>query len=92
VVTGCDLTRSANGKFTLVVTGRQFKEGAAVTVGGRTPKKVKFLDLDTQANAFTRLRVSGKLCAGLPGQIIVTNPGVAASQPFQCNEDCPVQQ
>jgi hypothetical protein len=92
VVTGCDLTRSANGKFTLVVTGRQFKEGAAVTIGGRTPKKVKFLDLDTQTNAFTRLRVSGKICAGLPGQIVITNPGVAASQPFQCNEDCPVQQ
>jgi hypothetical protein len=91
-VTGCDLTRSANGKFTLVITGRRFKAGAAVTIGGRTPKKVKFLDLDTQTNAFTRLRASGKICQGLPGQIVVTNPGVAASSPFQCNENCPVQQ
>ncbi|HET9532254.1 MAG TPA: hypothetical protein VFQ92_17980, partial [Blastocatellia bacterium] len=94
-VTGCDLTRSDNGKFTLVVTGQRFRQGAAVTVGGLSPRKVKFLDLDTQTNAFTRLRITdrrNRLCGAIPGQIVVTNPGQPASEPFQCNERCPTQQ
>jgi hypothetical protein len=75
------------------VTGRNIRAGATVSVGGRTPKKVKFLDLDTQTNAFTKLTLKGKFCAGLPGVIIVTNPEPTggSSEPFQCNERCPSQ-
>jgi hypothetical protein len=91
VITGCDLGRRPNGKFVLTVTGQRFKQGAAITVGGATPNKVKFQNLDTQTNSFTRLKLIGRICNGLPGQIVVTNPGQAASQPFQCNENCPNQ-
>jgi len=88
VVNGCSLTRSSSGTFSLIVTGRNMKEGAAVSVGGRTPKKVKFSDLDSSSNAFTKFRAKGKFCGGLPGAIIVTNPGTSPSQPFQCNNTC----
>src|SRR6185295_19517495 len=43
VVNGCDLSRnSTSGAFSLDVVGRNIKPGALVTVGGVTPKKIKF--------------------------------------------------
>jgi IPT/TIG domain len=92
VVNGCVLGRTSAGGFILTVTGSNFKNGASVKVGGQTPKKVKFQDLDSGSNTFRRLKLKGHFCSGLPGNIVVTNPdGGPASQPFLCNESCPTQ-
>jgi hypothetical protein len=90
-VTGCKLDRDPSGTFSLDITGTNFKTNATVTVGGVTPKKIKFKDIDTGSNSFTRITVKKRICDGLPGAIIVTNPGTngGPSQPFQCGERCP---
>ncbi|MFP5262494.1 MAG: hypothetical protein ACLGJB_11370, partial [Blastocatellia bacterium] len=90
-VTGCKLDRDPSGTFSLDITGTNFKTNATVTVGGVTPKKIKFKDIDTGSNAFTRITVKKRICDGLPGAIVVTNPGTngGPSQPFQCGERCP---
>ena len=62
-----------------------------MTIGGQSPKKLKFKgEVQTGSNiSFTRIIGSGKVkCSMVPGQIIVTNPGAAASAPFQCNTAC----
>jgi hypothetical protein len=77
----------------LELTGRNIKEGATVTVGGATPRKVKYQEFDAQTGSFTRLRLKGRFCSGLPGAVIVMNPGSGGgpSDPFQCNERCAAQ-
>ena len=45
-----------------------------MTVGGVSPKKVKYKGFDEAANGFTSLIAKGKFCNGLPGEIVVTNP------------------
>jgi len=93
VIRNCDLNRSDAGVFTLTVTGENIKEDAAVTVNGVSPKKVKFRDRTgtdtTGRDVFARLVLKGRLCANLPGTLIVINPGARASVPFVCNETCP---
>jgi hypothetical protein len=93
VIRNCDLNRSDSGVFTLAVTGENIKESAVVTVAGVSPKKVKFKDQtgtdSSGRKIFSRLILKGRLCANLPGAIIVTNPGARASAPFVCNERCP---
>jgi hypothetical protein len=96
VVNGCDLRRNPAGAFLLDVVGRNMKPGAVVTVGGVTPAKIKFKEPDSGfPGGFIRITLK-KVCQGLPGNIVVTNPspapGVPAvpSQPFRCNEICPV--
>lgn len=89
VVTGCRVERSDSGTFTIDVFGTNFKAGATVSVGGRTPKKVKFRDVATPGgNAFTRLVLKGRVCGGLPGIITVTNPGAPPSVAFNCAFTC----
>ena len=92
VVNGCDLGRTASGTFTLDVVGRNMKPGLTVTVGGVTPKKIKFREPDTGfPGAFIRITLKKGICPGLPGNIVVTNPGTPSipSQPFRCNKVCP---
>jgi hypothetical protein len=94
VITNCALNRDpANGVFSLDIIGTNIKQGATVTIGGLTPKKVKFKDLDTQTNAFRRISAKKRICAGLAagGQIVVTNPGPNGrpSQAFACSARCP---
>jgi hypothetical protein len=91
VVTGCKLNRQENGTFVLDVTGNNIKQGAAVTVGGVTPKKIKVLELVSGTQNPAKLRLVKRICNGLPGNVIITNPGAAASQPFNCTERCPGQ-
>ena len=91
VVTGCKLDRAESGAFILDVTGTNIKAGAAVTVGGVTPKKIKVLEVEQGTTNPTKLRLKKKVCSGLPGNVIITNPGAAASQPFNCTERCPAQ-
>ena len=91
VVTGCKLDRAESGAFFLDVTGTNIKQGAAITVGGVVPKKIKVLEVAPGTTNPTKLRLKKKICGGLPGNVIITNPGGTASQPFNCTERCPAQ-
>jgi hypothetical protein len=89
VVNGCRLDRSATGKFTLQVTGSNIRPSATLTINGNPPRKLKFKDLQSGTNTFNRIVAIGRLCALLPGDIVITNPGARASAPFRCNQACP---
>jgi hypothetical protein len=91
VVTACRVDRSASGKYSLVVTGSNFKAGARLTVNGAEPKKLKFKDeTATGSNTFNKLVAIGKFCDKLPGPLVVFNGAsdTRGSQPFQCNATC----
>jgi hypothetical protein len=86
---GCVLGRNEAGAFILFVSGFHFKEGAAMTIGGIAPKRLKFKSpAFSEPGFFQVIIVKGNLCKGLPGRIVVTNPNELSSQPFQCNEIC----
>jgi len=93
VVTGCKLDRQTNGTFFLDVTGTNIKAGATATVGGIAPKKIKVVEVAPGTTNPTKLRLIKKICGGLPGNVIITNPGPTGqpSQPFNCTERCPAQ-
>jgi len=91
VVTGCRLERRETGQFFLDVTGTNIKQGATATVGGVTPKKIKVVEVQPGTQNPTKLRLVKRICNGLPGNIIITNPGAPGSQPFNCTERCPAQ-
>lgn len=91
VVSACKLKRSSAGAFSLVVTGRDFQQGATATVGGKNPKKVRFKDLQAGSNTYNTLVLKGNICGGIPGAVVVTNPGGKSSLPFQCGGSCSVQ-
>jgi len=92
-VTSCKLDRQDTGQFFLDVTGTGIKEGATATVGGVTPKKIKVVEVQPGTTNPTKLRLIKKVCNGLPGAVIITNPGPngGPSQPFNCTERCPAQ-
>jgi hypothetical protein len=93
VVTSCKLDRQDTGQFFLDVTGTNIKDGATATVGGVTPKKIKVIEVSPGTTNPTKLRLLKKICNGLPGNVIITNPGTngGPSQPFNCTERCPVE-
>jgi hypothetical protein len=84
----CDLERSPSGSFSLVILSHCIKRGASITVGGVTPKKVKFKLPDPTGTFFAKVIAKGKVCRGLPGAIIIRNPGESPAIAFQCNEVC----
>jgi hypothetical protein len=90
VINSCHLDRTDTGQFFLDVVGTNIKAGATVTVGGVTPKKIKTI-VDGGTSGPTTLRLIKKVCNGLPGAIVITNPGPTGqpSQPFNCTEKCP---
>ena len=95
LVNGCKLDRDADGNFVLDVLGKNLKPGADIKVGSTTPKHIKFREPDPSfPGAFLRMTLRGRICQGLPGIIVVTNPPpapgvpVAPSQPFPCTENC----
>jgi hypothetical protein len=89
VVSRCALERNDDGSFALQIFGSNFKTGAAVTIGGRTPRKApKFKDVEAGTGAFTRITIK-KPCSLIPGVILVTNPGQPASAPVTCSATCP---
>jgi len=92
-VTACKLDRKDSGQFFLDVTVTGAKDGATAMVGGVTPKKIKVIEVAPGTTNPSKLRLQKKVCNGLPGNIIVTNPGPngGASQPFNCTERCPAQ-
>jgi len=86
-ITGCDINRPDTGKISLIISGTNFAQGAAVSVGGLSPKKVKFSNLST-GGTFTTMTAIGKFCGGLPGDLIVTNPDGTRSAAFNCTKTC----
>ena len=90
VVIGCSLDRDSSGASKLVITGSNFRSGATVKVGGVSPKTVRCKDLQAGTGTFNSLIVKGRFCKGLPGEIVVTNPGPdgGASGPFNFTGRC----
>jgi hypothetical protein len=86
-IDSCQIERSASGAISLMLTGR-FYDGVAVTVGGKSPKKMKMRDETQEANIYSKIILRGRICAGLPGMIAVLNPNGALSVPFHCGETC----
>ncbi|HWC78022.1 MAG TPA: hypothetical protein VG778_11200, partial [Blastocatellia bacterium] len=90
VITGCSLNRNATGKVSIVVTGTNIKRDATLTVGGVSPKKLKYKnEVQTGSNTFAKIIGTGKFCGGLPGDLVITNPGASrGSEPFRCTATC----
>jgi len=97
LVNGCKLDRNPAGNFILDVFGKNLKPDADIRVGSITPKVVKPREPDPSfPGGFLRITLKGRICNGLPGSIVVTNPPsvpggpTVPSQPFACTERCPV--
>ena len=88
VLNGCRVDRDGAGSFVLSVFGRGIRQGATLTVGGVTPKKVKLRDPDPGDNTFTRITVRKKFCDNLPGVLVITNPDGTSSVPVFCSASC----
>jgi hypothetical protein len=84
-ITGCRLTRSESGVFSLELTG-QFKRGASVQINSISPKKIK-PKASIGPDTFGKLILKGRVCDNLPGNIVVTNPGTPPAT-FQCAASC----
>jgi hypothetical protein len=86
-ITRCQLDRDPSGAFTLTLFGT-FREGATVTIGGVTPKKLKFKDYFELTNSFARATAKGRVCNGLPGAIVYTPANGGSSSVFNCDQSC----
>ncbi|HXU40131.1 MAG TPA: hypothetical protein VN937_27495 [Blastocatellia bacterium] len=87
-VSGCRVERIDTGAFVLSVFGKGIRDGATMTVGGVTPKKLKFKGVDATDGAFTQIVAKGRFCDNLPGAIVITNANGASSAPMVCGERC----
>lgn len=87
-VTGCRVERIDTGAFVLSVFGKGIRAGAMMTVGGVTPKKLKFKGVDATDGAFTQIVAKGRFCDNLPGAIVITNADGFSSAPVVCSERC----
>jgi hypothetical protein len=88
IITTVNVQRSSSGTTSLEVLGSNFKEGIQFTVGGKSPKKTKLSQLQTGSNTFNKAVLKGRICGGLPGLVVGTNPGGRPSQGFQVNQSC----
>ena len=90
LINGCEVTRNPNGQFVLTLRGAGMKEGATITVSGLTPRKVKFIELQPgSSDSYSVVRLVKKFCNGLPGTIVMKNPGdCGAATAFFCNQAC----
>lgn len=87
-ISSCKVDRTESGGFTLTLGGSGFREGATLTIGGVTPKKLKFKDFNPTNNSFSRIIVKGRVCDGLPGPIVYTPANGQSSFVFQCASSC----
>jgi hypothetical protein len=88
-ITSCQFGRDSDGSKFLNIFGTDIKANASVSIGGKTPKKIQFKDVvPGSSGVFTRIKVKKQVCKMIPGTIVITNPGVAASAPFQCSAVC----
>jgi hypothetical protein len=86
-IDSCQLERNSTGALSLTLTGR-FLDGAAVTVGGKSPKKMKMKGETEERDVYSKIILKGRICEGLPGMISILNPNGALSVPFHCGEAC----
>ena len=86
-IVSCRLDRSDSGVFTLAMFGVGFREGDTITIGGLTPKKLKFKDADTTSSSFRRMIAKGRVCDGLPGPIVYRSV-TGQTAVFQCAASC----
>ena len=85
----CRLERSASGAVSLVIVAERIRSNATITVGGIAPKKLTFKDPTLEADTFQKVVAKGtKVCKGLPGVVVITNPGEASGTAFVCGERC----
>ena len=85
----CRLERSASGAISLVITADRIRANAIISVGGMTPKKLTFKDPTLEPDTFQKVVAKGsKVCRGLPGAVVITNPGEAPRAAFSCTERC----
>ena len=88
-VGSCRLERSPSGAVSLVIVADRIRSNATITVGGVAPKKLTFKDPTLEADTFQKVVAKGtKVCRGLPGTVVITNPGEASGTTFVCNERC----
>jgi hypothetical protein len=87
-ITSCQVDRTESGGFTLTLGGYGFREGTTLTIGGVTPKKLRFKEFDPTNNSFNRIIVKGRVCDGLPGPIVYTPANGQASFVFLCAAAC----
>jgi hypothetical protein len=87
LILGCKVDRNAAGGFELTLASTGLSSGSSFTVGGVQPKKVKFRDA-VGPDLFQTIVLKGKFCKGLPGQIVVDQPGDLPSVPFACSASC----
>lgn len=87
-VSGCRVDRIDTGAFVLSVFGKGIRDGATMTVGGATPKKLKFKGADATDGSFTQIVAKGRFCDNLPGAIVITNSNGTSSAPMVCGERC----
>lgn len=87
-IASCKLDRTESGGFTLTLVGHGFREGTTLTIGGVTPKKLKFKDFDSASSSFNRIVVSGRVCDGLPGSVVYTPANGQSSVVFLCAASC----
>jgi hypothetical protein len=89
-ITDCRVKQSASGARFVVVTGENLKAGATAIVGGIVPRKIKFKgEVSPGSGVYTQMILKKGVCAGLPGDVVVTNPGADPSIPFTCQDSCP---
>jgi hypothetical protein len=66
------------------------REGQTVTIGGVTPKKLKFRNPQPGNGPFVfTILAKGKVCRALPGFIVVFDPLSGLAGQFNCNLQCP---
>jgi hypothetical protein len=90
-VGSCQIDRDEAGSFTLSIFGKRIRNDAIVTIGGKSPKKIKFRDADPADGTFTRITVKKKFCELLPGAIVITNQDGTSSAPMVCAQRCSTQ-
>jgi hypothetical protein len=92
VIESAHWDRSGAGKLTLTVNGRNFLNGASLTVDDVAAKKLKFkVEVTTgSSSSFNRLVGSkGVKCQANTSRVKVLNPGGVASAEFLLNQSCP---
>jgi len=88
-VMNCRVDRSSTGTITLRIDGFNFREGQRVTIGGVTPKKLKFKNAQDGNPPFVfTIQAKGKVCKGLPGPIVIFDPFSGLATQFNCRAEC----
>ena len=90
-IASCQLRRSSSGQFRLRLAGNSNRlvEGITLTIGGVSPKRLKLKNRQPGTDFFLDVVAKGRVCKGLPGDIVITFPSGRVGAPFRCFEICP---